>query len=274
MKNKFYLIPILLLGSLTGCEENNIDLKISTSCAPMYDIVYRLIGVYGAVKCVAPDDPFVTPELDEETVEYIKDSDIFFTLNSFDNWANSLDFEGEFYSPTENMNIIDDNSYIHLSFINYARMVNNVYNKLVELDYKNRKYYSNGLEIVLDVISEVKGAYDSYFQNATGDFVTDSDYFVYLADEYNMPYVNLKDQTSTQIKEYLVDNDYHYFFVEDPTNEDYIAMKEALEDEHYSLSLLKINPYLTVDIDHWGASSNYIKVMYDNLDSFKKAFGE
>ena len=273
-KSPLLILPVLLL---TSCESSGHSLKIATTFAPTYDVVKRLVkDEADVISLVGTNEPHdFTPSTSKDMVFTSECTLLAAYGHNMDMYAKDLNKE-KYYEITENLSFIGDDPHAWLAPKNMIKMLDNVYNKLINIDSSYESLFaSNYAEAKADYL-ELDSEYIAKIKNAilsSRYIVTSHEAFNYLANEYGLIQMGIADiadnpPTSARLLEitsFMKENDVHTIFVEEL---DELGHAETIRDElakdGFAVNFKTLNAYECVDVNKFN-EDNYISVMLENL---------
>lgn len=307
-KRKIFLGVFLILGLfLASCSNNskNISKKenssekklIYTSFFPVEELTKRIVGDKFEVKPII--DKSQEPhsfELKTEDIKNIIKADLVIYngagMETFiDDLKNSTDDKEKFVDLSKNLTLLSSakdgkvskdkvNPHTWLSIKNAMVELEEIYEKVSEIDPDNKDFYKKNLDKNLDMFKKM----DEKFANELKDVDQNKRYFVvshaafnYLADDYNLKQVAVtgispEDEPSAKqlkiIADFVKKHDISTIFFEGK------ATPKVAETLAKSTNTKTSTLYTMENLTKEEARMGYLKLMEENLKSLKESFDE
>lgn len=169
--------------------------------------------------------------------------------------------------------------HIWVSPKKYKQQATNIYNALVKLNPQNKDYYSINYQKLYNKLDKL----DEDFRNTisklkSNTIVTSHDAFGYLAHDYNLEQIAIRGITPSEepspakmaeLVRACREHNTKYIFFEKLVSS---KLSETLANE-VGAGTMVLNAVNGVD-GNSGQNSNYITLMYENLENIKKALGD
>lgn len=307
-KRKIFLGIFLIFGLfLASCSNNskNISKKenssekklIYTSFFPVEELTKRIVGDKFEVKSII--DKSQEPhsfELKTEDIKNIIKADLVIYngagMETFiDDLKNSTDDKEKFVDLSKNLTLLSSakdgkvskdkvNPHTWLSIKNAMVELEEIYEKVSEIDPDNKDFYKKNLDKNLDMFKKM----DEKFANELKDVDKNKRYFVvshaafnYLADDYNLKQVAVtgispEDEPSAKqlktIADFVKKHDISTIFFEGK------ATPKVAETLAKSTNTKTSTLYTMENLTKEEAQKGYLKLMEENLKSLKESFDE
>ena len=307
-KRKIFLGIFLILGLfLASCSNNskNISKKenssekklIYTSFFPVEELTKRIVGDKFEVKSII--DKSQEPhsfELKTEDIKNIIKADLVIYngagMETFiDDLKNFTDDKEKFVDLSKNLTLLSSakdgkvskdkvNPHTWLSIKNAMVELEEIYEKVSEIDPDNKDFYKKNLDKNLDMFKKM----DEKFANELKDVDENKRYFVvshaafnYLASDYNLKQVAVtgispEDEPSAKqlktIADFVKKHDISTIFFEGK------ATPKVAETLAKSTNTKTSTLYTMENLTKEEAQMGYLKLMEENLKSLKESFDE
>lgn len=305
------ILAVILIFTTTGCskdtariKDNNVNsvdegnLKIFTTFYPMYYITKEIVQDKADIINMIPAG--VEPhdwEPTLKTMAELQNSDIFiYNGAGMERWAEkvikNLDpqktkiveaskgielIKGE---EKENHGDHDDGNYdphVWVSPMNLKKEAQNVLNAIIEKDGENEAFYKENYNKLADSLDKLDSDIREVAKGFKGNIiVTSHEAFGYFAKEYGLIQIPIRGISPEQepspaklaeIVKLCKKNNIKYVFVEKFVNPKF---SKTIADE-INGEVLTLNAAHGLTEEELKAGQDYITIMYENLESLKKA---
>lgn len=281
---------ILLLGViiLSGCSLNKDSMEsinIYTTTYPIKYLITSLYGNYSTVNSIYPSGVSSKDfELSDKKIKEYAYTDLF-VFNSLDK---DRDFAVKMINYNKNLKVIDvsmgmtyENNIaeLWLNPYNYLMMAQNTKTGLLE--YVTNPYLisndeGTGIENKYNELKYNLSRLDADIKEAISlapykTIVVDNNMFKYL-EKYNLKVIsleednNLNENTIAEVRKLIRNGNIKYIY--SSTNETNETCKKLISD--YGIELVTINTMESIDGGVTNSNEDYITIMNNNLDLFKK----
>lgn len=293
---------IFLFG---GCQKENISKKedsynkklIYTSFFPVEKLTKRIVGDKFIVKSII--DKSQEPhsfELKTEDIKNIIKADLVIyngaSMETFiDDLKNSSDNKEKFVDLSKNLTLLSSakdgkvskdkvNPHTWLSIKNAITELEDIYEKVVEIDPKNKDYYKKNLDENIAKFKQLDKKFADELKNVDENkryFVVSHAAFNYLADDYNLKQVAVtgispEDEPSAKqlktIADFVKKHDISTIFFEGK------ATPKVAETLAKSTNTKTSTLYTMENLTKEEAEMGYLKLMEKNLEALKESFYE
>lgn len=293
---------IFLFG---GCQKENISKKedysnkklIYTSFFPVEELTKRIVGDKFIVKSII--DKSQEPhsfELKTEDIKNIIKADLVIyngaSMETFiDDLKNSSDNKEKFVDLSKNLTLLSSakdgkvskdkvNPHTWLSIKNAITELEDIYEKVVEIDPKNKDYYKKNLDENIAKFKQLDKKFADELKNVDENkryFVVSHAAFNYLADDYNLKQVAVtgispEDEPSAKqlktIADFVKKHDISTIFFEGK------ATPKVAETLAKSTNTKTSTLYTMENLTKEEAEMGYLKLMEKNLEALKESFYE
>lgn len=278
------IVGFIIWKNITKKEEENNNLKIVTSFYPIYIMTENITEGAKNIELVNMADMNVgclhDYTLVTEDMKKVENADVFILnglgMESFiDKVINSNDNLNLVDSSEGIKNVIQDddetNAHIWTNIDNYIIQVQNISNKLKEIDKANKEIYTENTDKYIQKLEELKGRYENELSSLEGKKVINlNEAFEYLGQELKLEMINIKTdhEESTmsaemlgniisQVKQEKID----IIFVDKNDNK---TNAETIANET-GAKIYELDSNLTGDLD----KEAYIRAMEKNLETLK-----
>lgn len=272
-------MPLLILPS--ACSFNNGGLKVAATFAPIYDFAKRIIGDKVELICVVGEnEPHEFSPNNARISAFCEKADVVFTFgHEIDSWAGRL--SNRCYEVSQNVEFIENDPHAWLSIKESIKMLESIKDYMISIDKENESYY---LSNFLNAKNEFLDLYTNYDCDLRPEnirinkFVTSHAAFSYIARDFELEQkaisgVTNQEPTANQLIEvinYIKENDIHYILVEGLDELGHAdAVADELKKQDYLVEYLEVSAFETINVNDF-ENSNYIKVMENNLEAYKK----
>ena len=288
MKKIKFIILLLGVFILTGCsfsKDSMDDINIYTTNYPIKYLITSLYGSHSTVNSIYPSGINSKDfELSDKKLKEYSYTDLF-VFNSLDK---DRDFAVKMINYNKNLKVIDvsmgmtyDNNIteLWLNPYNYLMMAQNTKNGLLE--YVTNPYLisndeGTGIENKYDELKYNLSRLDADMKEAISlapykTVVVDNDMFKYL-EKYNLKVIsleeddNLNENIVAEVKKLIRNGEIKYIF--SSSNETNTTCKNLIDN--YGVDLITINTMESTDGGITDSNEDYITIMNNNLDLFKK----
>ena len=285
MKKVFTILGLVIISIvLTGCKSDSMeDIQIYTSVYPIEFVTSKLYGDYSKITNMYPQGiiPYDYKFTNKQISDFSKAD-----LVIYNGLENEKDAIVEMVNNNKQLKIIDATSKIEYSYnideiwinpSNILMITNNIKEGLEEYVSSDLliKNIENNYENLKLELSSIDAKFKEIAENASDkNILVSTNQFNFLS-KYGFNVISLDDTTFTE----------GYYNTADSLIKDgeikYIYMKKNEEDNEYIKKLKENNPDLeTVYIDTLNnistsdknAGIDYLTIMNDNLDNFRKEF--
>ena len=288
MRKKIFILLILTIFMVTGCNVKKDNMEGITIYTTIYPIRYLIDSLYGDNSTIYSIYPAGVDtnefDLSDKKLEEYANTDLF-VFNSLDR---DRDFAVKMINKNKNLKVIDvslgmtydyDIAELWFNPYNYLMMAQNTKSGLLE-------YVTNPYLISNDDDTGIEDKYETLKYNlsrldadmkenileATYDtIVVDNDMFKVLS-KYGLNVIsleendNLTDTTINEVKKLINNGSIKYIYSsKEETNE---TAKGLIDN--YGLELVTLNTMETIDGGVTNSNEDYITIMNSNLDLLKK----
>ena len=288
MKKIKFIILLLGVFILTGCsfsKDSMEDINIYTTNYPIKYLITSLYGSHSTVNSIYPSGINSKDfELSDKKLKEYSYTDLF-VFNSLDK---DRDFAVKMINYNKNLKVIDvsmcmtyDNNIaeLWLNPYNYLMMAQNTKNGLLE--YVTNPYLisndeGTGIENKYNELKYNLSRLDANIKEAISlapykTIVVDNDMFKYL-EKYNLKVIsleeddNLNENIVAEVKKLIRNGEIKYIF--SSSNKTNPTCKNLIDN--YGVDLITINTMESTDGGITDSNEDYITIMNNNLDLFKK----
>lgn len=288
MKKIKFIILLLGVFILTGCsfsKDSMEDINIYTTNYPIKYLITSLYGSHSTVNSIYPSGINSKDfELSDKKLKEYSYTDLF-VFNSLDK---DRDFAVKMINYNKNLKVIDvsmgmtyDNNIaeLWLNPYNYLMMAQNTKNGLLE--YVTNPYLisndeGTGIENKYNELKYNLSRLDANIKEAISlapykTIVVDNDMFKYL-EKYNLKVIsleeddNLNENIVAEVKKLIRNGEIKYIF--SSSNKTNPTCKNLIDN--YGVDLITINTMKSTDGGITDSNEDYITIMNNNLDLFKK----
>ena len=277
-----YLLVIITCFTLTGCDfgDDFSDKYIYTTMYPLEYATSMLYSDYGKISSVYPNDASVDYKVTEKKKKQYSKAEIFI----YSGIANEAYLAKDLLNMNGNLKIIDatkgmnSDSGIKRLWIDpsyYLMLCSNIKSTLI--DYNDNVYVKEAIEDNYKTLNEAVSGLDVQLYNIgkNGNYntllVTD-DVFNYLT-KYSINVISIDtknqsiDKSYSDAKKLIKEGkiQYIYYFNEDSLTD---TQKKFITEN--SLIKVQINDLYTLTDDERKENKNYITLMNDIIDNYKK----
>ena len=288
-----------------GCQKENISKKddssnkklIYTSFFPVEELTKRIVGDKFIVKSII--DKSQEPhsfELKTEDIKNIIKADLVIyngaSMETFiDDLKNSSDNKEKFVDLSKNLTLLSSakdgkvskdkvNPHTWLSIKNAITELEDIYEKVVEIDPKNKNFYKKNLDENIAKFKQLDKKFADELKNVDENkryFVVSHAAFNYLADDYNLKQVAVtgispEDEPSAKqlktIADFVKKHDISTIFFEGK------ATPKVAETLAKSTNTKTSTLYTMENLTKEEAEMGYLKLMEKNLEALKESFYE
>lgn len=309
MKKTFIFLTTLFTLFITSACTNQIEqYDIVTTMYTPYDLAKQIAGDKLTVSMLVPlGQDIHSFNASSNDMIQIENAKLFlYTSNEIDTWISDPDQIGgkdtivanmsEAVHHDEPVSLLADTDHDHDVDIHYwvdpfaaIDMLNYIYNYIVQIDPDNEAYYEINRDNYNDDIMSIYDDMIAYFSDTAHQDKT-----IYFAGHNAMtPFGNrIGVHIEALFSEFKPDDDLtsnelitfsnavktanvHYLFIEAlevPTAAN--AIKAALANEGYDLTLLELHSYHNLSQDDWDNYITYVDLMQRNFNAIKIALGE
>lgn len=193
--------------------------------------------------------------------------------------ANEVDSHNESQNHEDEHEHGDESTHHHgsydphtwLSLKNAKIELENIKNKLSEIDKENASYYEDNFKTYADKLDELDKRYEETLKNAkTKTFVVTHEAFGYLCRDYNLKQLPIKNvnnsgepdpKTMAQIIDFIKANNIKYICAEDMVN---TKIAETIKAET-GAEIVILSPLESLNEDQIKNNEDYLSVMEENL---------
>ena len=288
MKKIKFIILLLGVFILTGCsfsKDSMEDINIYTTNYPIKYLITSLYGSHSTVNSIYPSGINSKDfELSDKKLKEYSYTDLF-VFNSLDK---DRDFAVKMINYNKNLKVIDvsmgmtyDNNIaeLWLNPYNYLMMAQNTKNGLLE--YVTNPYLisndeGTGIENKYNELKYNLSRLDANIKEAISlapykTIVVDNDMFKHL-EKYNLKVIsleeddNLNENIVAEVKKLIRNGEIKYIF--SSSNKTNPTCKNLVDN--YGVDLITINTMESTDGGITDSNEDYITIMNNNLDLFKK----
>lgn len=302
------LAVVLIFGFIFlfgGCQKENISKKedssnkklIYTSFFPVEELTKRIVGDKFIVKSII--DKSQEPhsfELKTDDIKNIIKADLVIyngaSMETFiDDLKNSSDNKEKFVDLSKNLTLLSSakdgkvskdkvNPHTWLSIKNAMTELEDIYEKVVEIDPKNKDYYKKNLDENIAKFKQLDKKFTDELKNVDKNkryFVVSHAAFNYLADDYNLKQVAVtgispEDEPSAKqlktIADFVKKHNISTIFFEGK------ATPKVAETLAKSTNTKTSTLYTMENLTKEEAEMGYLKLMEKNLEALKESFYE
>ena len=302
------LAVFLIFGFIflfVGCQKENISKKenssnkklIYTSFFPVEELTKRIVGDKFIVKSII--DKSQEPhsfELKTDDIKNIIKADLVIyngaSMETFiDDLKNSSDNKEKFVDLSKNLTLLSSakdgkiskdkvNPHTWLSIKNAMTELEDIYEKVVEIDPKNKNFYKKNLDENIAKFKQLDKKFADELKNVDENkryFVVSHAAFNYLADDYNLKQVAVtgispEDEPSAKqlktIADFVKKHDISTIFFEGK------ATPKVAETLAKSTNTKTSTLYTMENLTKEEAEMGYLKLMEKNLEALKESFYE
>lgn len=288
MRKKIFILLILTIFMVTGCNVKKDNMEGITIYTTIYPIRYLIDSLYGDNSTIYSIYPAGVDtnefELSDKKLEEYANTDLF-VFNSLDR---DRDFAVKMINKNKNLKVIDvslgmtydyDIAELWFNPYNYLMMAQNTKSGLLE-------YVTNPYLISNDDDTGIEDKYETLKYNLSrldadmkenileatyNTIVVDNDMFKVLS-KYGLNVIsleendNLTDTTINEVKKLINNGSIKYIYSsKEETNE---TAKGLIDN--YGLELVTLNTMETIDGGVTNSNEDYITIMNSNLDLLKK----
>ncbi len=288
-KSIISLLTALLLAVFVfaGCEkqQTNDKLLVYTSFYPMYDFTKKIGGdkvqVFNLVQ-PGQEAHHYEPTA-KQMVGMAQAKLIVINGVGMESWVDSLpsNIKSKVLDTSKNVKLIKrttnqnqnqaDDPHIWLSIENAIVQMENIKNKLIELDDKNKHYYQNNFEKYSLLFDLLNTAYKQQLQNLTHrDIVVSHRAFGYIAQDFNLNQHSLSGIESdidptpavmAQIKNFILQNNIKAVFYQTSAN----SKVAELIAKQTGAKLYQLSTLESLTIKELENNEDYLTIMTQNL---------
>lgn len=283
------LMVIIILGSitLTGCKSNNNNdtLTIYTSFYPIYDLTQKVAGNKAQIiNLVGSGEEAHHYELTPKQAVSLENEADLIIINGLDmehfiedlsdkvlNKVFTASFNLQTIEMSTGLGTTKTDPHIWLSIKNAKKMMENIKNKLVEIDASNANYYEMNYQKYAILFDGLDNAYMQAVQNfTTTSLVVSHKAFGYLTNDYGLEQIAISGletdgestpQTIENIKNYIIENNISVVYYQEELNAT-IALAIAQDTNAQVARLFTIESLTKEQMD---AGDDYLSVMAQNL---------
>ena len=288
MRKKIFILLILTIFMVTGCNVKKDNMEGITIYTTIYPIRYLIDSLYGDNSTIYSIYPAGVDtnefELSDKKLEEYANTDLF-VFNSLDR---DRDFAVKMINKNKNLKVIDvslgmtydyDIAELWFNPYNYLMMAQNTKSGLLE--YGTNPYLisnddNTGIEDKYEILKYNLSRLDADMkENILGatynTIVVDNDMFKVLS-KYGLNVIsleendNLTDTTINEVRKLINNGSIKYIY----------SSKEETNDtakgliDNYNLELVTLNTMETIDGGVTNSNEDYITIMNSNLDLLKK----
>jgi zinc transport system substrate-binding protein len=217
MKNKKFIVSLLLLSLLCGCveqKEETSGIKVVATIAPLQEMVKTVGGDRVNVSVLIP--PGAEPHSFEPTpsqMVQMADADLLVKNGAgLEFWMDKV------LQSNENLTVIDtsegvrtiregegaEDPHIWLSLRNSQLQVENIYRGLTKIDPENKDYYLQNRDSYLQKLRSLDQEFNRTFSNKTKKtFIVDHPAWSYFARDYGLMQIPLMENEQEPGPRYL-----------------------------------------------------------------------
>lgn len=209
----FFIVTVLLLSACTKKQQNNSEnekLTIVTSFYPVYDLTSKIVGDKAEVINLTKTGDAHSFEPNLKDMELISNSDLLVVNGAgFENWLNQIiQSQGDLkiLDLSKNIDLINlnelyDNQSVNdeidphtwLSPKNVLIMLEDIKNKIIEIDKNNEDYYKQNYEKYKVEFTQLSEDYDNMLSEYKGyAFVAPHTAFNYLVRDYGLKQIGIE----------------------------------------------------------------------------------
>lgn len=288
MRKKIFILLILTIFMVTGCNVKKDNMEGITIYTTIYPIRYLIDSLYGDNSTIYSIYPAGVDtnefELSDKKLEEYANTDLF-VFNSLDR---DRDFAVKMINKNKNLKVIDvslgmtydyDIAELWFNPYNYLMMAQNTKSGLLE--YVTNPYLisnddDTGIEDKYEILKYNLSRLDAdmkenILEATYNTIVVDNDMFKVLS-KYGLNVIsleendNLTDTTINEVKKLINNGSIKYIYSsKEETNE---TAKGLIDN--YGLELVTLNTMETIDGGVTNSNEDYITIMNSNLDLLKK----
>ena len=305
------LLIIVCIGIINivpnKAKDNTYDsnkIKITATLFPQYDFAKKIGGDKVYVQLLLPAGVEAhTYEPSIQDISEIRESDLFiYTGDEMEPWATkiagSVSEDTIIENVSENTYFINEqheegeeeeheghkhdheaDPHIWLNSQNAIQMINNILEKLCEIDSENAEYYRQNAQSYISKINELDKEIQEYLKDKNNKKMVFGGAFAYsyFMEKYNIDYISAYDScdagvepSSQKIKyiiDYMKENNIKTIFYQDLEN-GRIAQTIA---EEVGAEMLVFNSIHNVSKEKLNNNISYLELMRENFENLKKA---
>ncbi len=288
MRKKIFILLILTIFMVTGCNVKKDNMEGITIYTTIYPIRYLIDSLYGDNSTIYSIYPAGVDtnefDLSDKKLEEYANTDLF-VFNSLDR---DRDFAVKMINKNKNLKVIDvslgmtydyDIAELWFNPYNYLMMAQNTKSGLLE--YVTNPYLisnddNTGIEDKYEILKYNLSRLDAdmkenILEATYNTIVVDNDMFKVLS-KYGLNVIsleendNLTDTTINEVKKLINNGSIKYIYSsKEETNE---TAKGLIDN--YGLELVTLNTMETIDGGVTNSNEDYITIMNSNLDLLKK----
>ncbi len=270
---KLLVLVILLMSACIGEEKEEKNVVVVT-IYPLYEITKEIAGDrLEVVSVMPPNADMHTFEPDPKTLAYIeKAKAVVFTGTLSETWEKRIykrakNLNKKIINASEGVKIIEGDPHFWISIKNAIIIVENIKNRLKEIDPENAEYYEKNAENFIKKLKELDIEYKNALNTCSKKIIiVTHPAYTYLAEEYGFEQIPIYEvhevePSPKRIKEIIekAKKEKIKFILYEKGFDKKIAETLARE---INAELLEVNPII---------SGNYIETMKRNLEAFKVA---
>ncbi len=307
----FLLIVLFLFGCINSpIEENENEINVMVSFYPLYEFTTNVAGDKINVNLLIP--PNVEPheyELKPSDMVNIIESDLFvYNGGGMEPWVHNIieNNEVNVLDTSEGIELIKTELHEHeeeihdneveieeihehehgeydphvwLSPKNAIKQVENIRDKLIEIDYENKEYYTNNAEEYIKKLEELDNKITNEINNKKckkSEVVITHATLAYFCRDYGLeqialtginPQAEISVKQLTEIIEHIEGKNVSVIFTEEQINP---QTAEVIASE-LGIQTMTLNTIHGISEEDKNAGKNYITLMEDNISKLKVA---
>ncbi len=277
----FIIVTMIII--LTGClnKDSMEDITIYTSVYPIEYVIEKLYGDYSNVISFYPSDanPYEYKLTKKQIQDYSKSNLIIY--NGIDK---ETDYIAEMLNINKNLKIIDATARIEYentmdeiwinpsSLLTIAQNIKTGFKEYINSSYLQKEIDNNYNELKLQ-ISTIDAEMKEMVNNASNKTIIVSSNDFNFLEKYGFNIISLDEKTVTDkiisdAKKIISNKDVNYIFVK--KGEVNSSVIEDIKNSYPSIQILEIDMLNTISNEDRNDKKDYITIMYENIDNFKK----
>lgn len=311
---KKIIIVLLLIFTLIGCSSENLENVnnlneqlniIYTSNYTLYDLTKKIVGEEIEVIDITSNSKFHGWEPTARDIANLQNGDLFiYSGNNIEVWAENLIRDnivtGNILSASDGIDLLysdhthgkkdegyDNNHefsqfdpHYWLSLRNGQIILENIKNKLIELNPENKDYFEKNYKKYSEDFSKLDEKYSLLFSNTKRDtIIVSHEAYGYLARDYDFNQVGIEginaqgEPSIKQIDEIIKTSrniDANVIFYEHTINP---KVAEMIANE-LGIDLIKLNPLESLTDEEIENNDDYLSIMEKNLRGINTGLNE
>lgn len=304
-----FLTTLLTMITLSACTNQVEQKDIVTTMFTHYDLAKHIVGDHMSVSMLVPigQDIHSFEASSMDMIQIEKSKLFLYTSDDIDTWISDpssiggkdtvvLNMSEAIHHDEEVALLADEHDHDHEEDIHYwvdpvaaLDMLTYIYEHVITIDPDHMADYTANYESYHEEITTAHQAHIAYFTHE--NHLNETIYFAghnamsAYGERYGLTITSLfsefkpdDDLTSSEIIAFSneVKNDHiHYLFIEAlEVPRAAHAIKDALSNEDYALTLLELHAYHNLSQEDWDQGITYVDLMYRNLSHIQTALGE